>query len=310
MAIPPLRVLGPEVFFYPELLSDRYQWHISKVPVDSALCLSYRVTSELDVALPSTAAKDLITNLKSHLRGLKDHSPDLILDFKPLRSKHLQVFMRKLEHNTQITSLSLRECGITDVSSISEMLTKNSSIKKLILSSNKLSKFQTFTSALAINSSLTTLSLISTGLQLDSMITLARSLSNNTSLTSLDVSGNDLSEAPQNFMRSLKGNATLRFLAMNETGFGDSGAKAIARILNQLPALTTLNLDSTGIGKSGGRALLIGVGSHPLLTYLSLDDNPLLPPNLLDSIQDKLAKRIATLAQCPSSSSSSFEPSK
>ena len=65
----------------------------------------------------------------------------------------------------------------------------------------------------------------------------------------------------------------LQSLNLENKGFGDAGANAIAAVLKDVPQLQTLSLGSNGIGEAGARAIAAVLKDVPQLQTLKLGDN-------------------------------------
>ena len=106
---------------------------------------------------------------------------------------------------------------------------------------------------------------------------IAQSLASTPSLTSLDLSGNDLTESTARALVKALEYSRCRISALVLSGnrLGDDGTVAIARALPRFPCLEHLDLSSNNVGNAGISALSRGLRMDGTLRVLVLTSNPL-----------------------------------
>lgn len=111
-------------------------------------------------------------------------------------------------------------------------------------------------------------------LSLSQVEQLAKALKDNTSLTSLLLSVNNLgNEGCQIIVEALKGNTSLNELSLDGNILGDEAGKAIGEMLKTNTSLTRLYLQSNHMGDEAGKVIANALKTNTSLTYLSLGDN-------------------------------------
>jgi hypothetical protein len=115
---------------------------------------------------------------------------------------------------------------------------------------------------LKTDKTLTELSLYNKSLTDEDMPALIEALSQNYTLTKLNVSSNQIGAIGA---QALNENHTLTSLTVSNNEIGDIGAKA----LGEIPTLTTLDVSGVGLGAIAAKAL----SQHPTLTWLDVSSN-------------------------------------
>mgnify|MGYP002259947069 CR=1 FL=1 len=157
-----------------------------------------------------------------------------------------------LESNTTLTHFGLSlegQIGPSGGSALARALTKNSTLKCLVLESDSIMDSE----ALAF----------------------ADALQTNTTLTQLDLSGNNISGlGTEAICKALQSNHVMTHLSLRGSTIGDSGAEALAGEL-QSPAtqLSYVNLEMCEITSLGVEALAGALQTNRSLTCLSLEDS-------------------------------------
>ena len=121
---------------------------------------------------------------------------------------------------------------------------------------------------------LQTLSLQDQRLSVANVIVLANSLKCNTTVTELNLSGNDIGDADAGLADLLKSNNTLTKLNFSHNAIGEAGASQLVAGLKQgNTTLTDLDLANNNIGDGGATCLADALKSNKTLTNLSLSHN-------------------------------------
>ncbi|KAF9956198.1 hypothetical protein BGZ72_002950, partial [Mortierella alpina] len=90
----------------------------------------------------------------------------------------------------------------------------------------------------------------------DGALALSKTLTTNTTLTTLDLRGNNIgNDGALALSEALKTNSTLSSLNLQYNSIGENGAQALAKALKTNKALTTLYLKGNSIGEKGAQAL-------------------------------------------------------
>jgi hypothetical protein len=128
--------------------------------------------------------------------------------------------------------------------------------------------------ALRYNTTLTVLDLYGNDIGDEGAQALAAALMNNATLTTLPLDGNNIGdEGAQALAAALMNNATLTTLHLGENNIGDEGAQALATALTRNATLKALRLYENGIGHEGARALAAALTNNATLLSLNLRDN-------------------------------------
>ncbi|KAL0205983.1 hypothetical protein P9112_001290 [Eukaryota sp. TZLM1-RC] len=128
--------------------------------------------------------------------------------------------------------------------------------------------------ALESNSSLTTLDLHNNQITDEGAGALARALESNCTLTTLHLENNKIAdEGASALARALESNCTLTTLHLEDNKIADEGASALARALESNSTLTTLYLEYNDITDEGASALARALESNSSLTTLDLKYN-------------------------------------
>ena len=173
----------------------------------------------------------------------------LYLDYTLLGDEIAVVLSAFLESNTTLTHLRLSLVGPIDPlggSVLARALTKNSTLRCLVLESNSIMESE----ALAF----------------------AHALQTNSTLTQLDLEANDIGElGTEAICKALQSNHVMTHLRLRGNTIGDSGAEALAGELRS-PAtqLSYINLGGCKIASLGAKALAGALQTNRSLTYLSL----------------------------------------
>eukprot|EP01028_Stygiella_incarcerata_P004576 TRINITY_DN2007_c1_g2_i5.p1 TRINITY_DN2007_c1_g2~~TRINITY_DN2007_c1_g2_i5.p1 ORF type:complete len:573 (-),score=126.82 TRINITY_DN2007_c1_g2_i5:169-1887(-) len=164
-----------------------------------------------------------------------------------------------LEINTSLDTLNMSSCGIGSAAAkrIAQMLEKNSSLIKLNLRGNGDigdEGWFRITKALEFKTSLRKLNATSCAFGLSIAIKIAQMFGKNSSLVSLDLSGNDGigDEGWIRITKALEANTSLKRLNLTSCKIGPSAAIGIAEMLRKNSSLVCLHLTrNNGIGNEG-----------------------------------------------------------
>lgn len=184
-----------------------------------------------------------------------------------------------IENSKTLTILNLSHNYIDNKGAIviSQALKNNSSLKVLYLDNNSIGNegAEAISRALKVNSSLSRLYLGGNGIT--NIGVLAIALECNSSLTILDLGGNDRYLGSKrdiiSFAKALENNNFLRTLYLNNHGLCDEEAKAIGNALEINNSLVYLYLDNNGIGDEGAEAIGNALKTNTSLVYLDLSHN-------------------------------------
>ena len=132
-----------------------------------------------------------------------------------------------------------------------------------------------FFKSLSVNTSLTDLDLYGNDIDASGAASLSEVLSVNTTLTNLKLKGNKIgaSGAASLSKRGLSVNTALTNLNLSSNKIGDSGAASLSEALTVNTTLTNLYLQGNKIGASGGSSLSEALTVNTTLTNLDLSDN-------------------------------------
>ena len=211
---------------------------------------------KLDLTVDGESSSQSL-NIKALARALHTNCvlTHLYLNFSLHGDEIAVVLSDFLESNTTLThfGLSLKgQIGPSGGSALARALTKNSTLKCLVLESDSIMDSE----ALAF----------------------ADALQTNTTLTQLDLSGNSISGLGIDAIcKALQSNHVMTHLSLDGNTTGDSTAKALAGEL-QSPAtqLSHVNLERCNITSLGAEALAGALQTNRSLTYLSLVDSEIL----------------------------------
>ena len=132
----------------------------------------------------------------------------------------------------------------------------------------------TYSHALAVNTSLTTLDLSGNFIGAEGATFLSQALVVNTSLTTLDLSMNSIgAEGATLLSQTLPVNTSLTTLDLSDNSIGAEGATSLSQALTVNTSLTTLDLSDNSIGAEGATSLSQVVAVNTSLTTLDLSDN-------------------------------------
>ena len=128
--------------------------------------------------------------------------------------------------------------------------------------------------ALKQNTSLTQLDLSYNDISAQGVAALAEALKHNTSLTQLDLSDNDISDqGAADLAEALKQNTSLTQLDLTDNDISAQGAAELAEALKQNTSLTQLDLSDNDISAQGAVDLAEALKHNTSLTQLDLSDN-------------------------------------
>ena len=211
---------------------------------------------KLDLTVDGESSSQSL-NIKALARALHTNCvlTHLYLHFSLHGDEIAVVLSDFLESNTTLTHFGLSlegQIGPSGGSALARALTKNSTLKCLVLESDSIMDSE----ALAF----------------------ADALQTNTTLTQLDLSGNSISGLGIDAIcKALQSNHVMTHLSLDGNTTGDSTAKALAGEL-QSPAtqLSYVNLERCKITSLGAEALAGALQTNRSLTYLSLVDSEIL----------------------------------
>ncbi|XP_044172343.1 NLR family CARD domain-containing protein 3-like [Acropora millepora] len=134
--------------------------------------------------------------------------------------------------------------------------------------------FETLFMALSVNTSLTSLNLSENDICAKAANSLSEALSVNTSLTSLNLSENDIcAKAANSLSEALRVNTSLTSLNLYWNSIGDEGANSLSQALRVNTSLTSLNLSKNSIGYEAANSLYQALRVNTNLTSLNLCKN-------------------------------------
>ena len=135
-----------------------------------------------------------------------------------------------------------------------------------------------FSQALAVNTSLTTLNLSGNCIGPEGATSLSQALALNTSLTTLDLSVNGIRpEGATLLFRALAVNTSLTTLNLSGNSIGAEDATSLSQALAVNTSLTTLDLSDNGIRPEGATSLSQVLALNTSLTTLNLSVNGIRP---------------------------------
>jgi len=106
------------------------------------------------------------------------------------------------------------------------------------------------------------------------ILDIAKSLIKNTSVTSLTLSGNQMSDEDlKDFIFYLKQNQSITNLELDSNNISAQGAGYIAELLQIHPLITSLSVKANHIGNNGFNIITTALKNNQTLTYLELDNN-------------------------------------
>ena len=200
--------------------------------------------------------RDCIKFDNTLLTNLIDNLPLQIIDFtlmfhgSSVTRKDLHLCYQKFKYFKYLENLDLSFCNINDdiIKIIIEtMLIINQKLKKLNVCHNNISNY--------------------------GLIEIAKGLKNNSSLLSLDLSGNKLTYI--NFISStcclMKDYSMLRFNLYDGKQY--DGVTELAHALENHPSLLSLNISATNITNNGIKKISISLKNNYILQYLDLSEN-------------------------------------
>ena len=107
---------------------------------------------------------------------------------------------------------------------------------------------------------------------------LAAVLEANTTLTNLDLQGNNIGPAgAESLATALKTNTTLTNLFLSHNNIGPAGAESVATVLKTNTTLTNLDLSHNNLGPAGAESFATALKANTTLTNLFLSDNNIGP---------------------------------
>ena len=122
---------------------------------------------------------------------------------------------------------------------------------------------------------------------------LAAVLEANTTLTNLDLQGNNIGPAgAESLATALKTNTTLTNLDLSYNNIGSAGAESLATALKTNTTLTNLNLSLNNIGPAGAESLATALKTNTTLKQLILGHGNDISESVYKKINDELGKRI------------------
>ncbi|MCC8399863.1 MAG: hypothetical protein LN563_04795 [Rickettsia endosymbiont of Platyusa sonomae] len=193
-----------------------------------------------------------------------------------------------IKSNTNITRVNLPCCGRIDKNNISFVeLIKISNITNLNIAANGLGDtaandsttiIESIAEALKNNITLTSLDLSSNdiGVEKEILIVIAEALKNNRTLTNLNLSSNYIGVEEESviaIVEVLKNNRTLTNLDLSNNILRDNGTKAIAGALVCNSTLASLNLSSNYITNRAVKLIAKMLDSNKTLTNFDLSHN-------------------------------------
>ena len=144
--------------------------------------------------------------------------------------------------------------------------------------------------ALETNTTMTNLNLSGNNLGPSGAESLATALKTNTVLSNLSFSGNNLGPAgAESLATALKTNTILTNLDLSGNNVGPAGAESLATALKTNTTLTNLNLSVNNLGPAGAELLATVLKTNTTLTNLDLSGNNLVPADA-ESLASALQK--------------------
>lgn len=219
-----------------------------------------------------------------------------------------------LRKNTTIQSLTLNNNGMTEIDMVgfSKMIGENTSLRELTISENYIENgMNTLAQSLRLNTSLRKIAIIdcdmidedlveissllrentNTTLQEinfsknrisdEGVFMLSSSLEENTTLTSLDLSDNNITYKGVSalgdilFDPDMRNTNALQNLILSKNRISDKGAIELASILEKNISITLLDISYNNIGYEGASALAQMIVENTTLKELHLEDNDL-----------------------------------
>eukprot|EP01114_Cavostelium_apophysatum_P000437 TRINITY_DN10401_c0_g1_i1.p1 TRINITY_DN10401_c0_g1~~TRINITY_DN10401_c0_g1_i1.p1 ORF type:complete len:405 (+),score=32.08 TRINITY_DN10401_c0_g1_i1:98-1312(+) len=191
-------------------------------------------------------------------------------------------FLDRFRNDHICNFLDLSKCSFnnTQIDSLTNILSSNTAIRRLVLSVNNLNsaQFLSVAKALSTNSTLIDLEVSCNNLSDDLLVTEAMGfLGGNTTLRKITIYPTTVTpRSARAFAEAAKKtNVSLQHLNFAQNDIEDGGAVAIASILPLLATLTTLDLRSCKIDTKGMTALAKALGKNIALQNLDLTYNQL-----------------------------------
>jgi len=157
---------------------------------------------------------------------------------------------------------------------------------------------QTLVKALKSNTTLTSINLAGNEMSPEGAQVLAEALKSNTTLTSINLEDNAMGpEGAQALAEALKSNTTLTSIDLAQNGMGPGGAQALAEALKTNTTLTSINLYNNQMGPKGVQALAEALKTNTTLTSTGLSAHPFDPAAPQLQVIETLCKRNKALAQ-------------
>jgi len=193
-----------------------------------------------------------------------------------MKSK-LQLKKQNKRRNLKFAFDCIRECATHKKNLLSQLLHTFGShldIEALELHVDLSWYFEYFWEALSVNSTLTDLDLSGNEIGDFRADSLSDAIKVNTALTNLDLSDNGIGNSGAGFLSDgIKVNTTLTNLNLSGNRIGASGAGSLSDAIKVNTALTNLDLSDNGIGDSGAAFLSDAIKVNTVLTNLNLSGN-------------------------------------
>ena len=152
---------------------------------------------------------------------------------------------------------------------------KSLDLSKLIIHfTRRTRRIPALSQVLTVNTSLTTLNLSGNSIGAEGATSLSQALAVNTSLTTLNLSRNSIgAEGATTLSQALAVNTSLTTLDLSDNSIRSEGATSLSQALAVNTSLTTLNLSRNSIGTEGATSLSQALTLNTSLTTLNLSFN-------------------------------------
>eukprot|EP00548_Thalassiothrix_antarctica_P001440 CAMPEP_0194148068 /NCGR_PEP_ID=MMETSP0152-20130528/29938_1 /TAXON_ID=1049557 /ORGANISM="Thalassiothrix antarctica, Strain L6-D1" /LENGTH=429 /DNA_ID=CAMNT_0038849345 /DNA_START=37 /DNA_END=1323 /DNA_ORIENTATION=+ len=208
--------------------------------------------------------------------GIRHHSTLERLDLSNSLADRMgkDILLDAMQQNSSIQALNLSGKVLessTSNKALGVMLRQNGTLKELDLCQNSLQNDEVIEMADTLrlnNKSLSTLRLANTGLGHHAAIAIGQMLAKNTTLTLLDVGGNQFGYLGA--IAIVEGIRCLQHLDLRSTRLGITGSKAICKMLRTNHTLRSLNLSRNNFGDEGAVNVVDGLIFNTELRSLSL----------------------------------------
>ncbi len=174
----------------------------------------------------------------------------------------------------RVLNLSWNKLGSAGVVRLARTLTKNKTLKVLLLHGCEIGPYNGLAHALKLNATLKELGLESNQIGAMGAFLLSFNLKSNKGLQVLRLGNNDIGDQGAAALReALQVNAVLTELYLDNNGIGDEGASTLADGLKLNAVLNKLDLEGNDIGEGGASALIDGLKLNAVLSKLNLSKN-------------------------------------